>query len=82
MSKSSERLTDIRTVRHALLIGLESFGEIERIGDAFDTRASYSEQPPPDDLKPIHPTGSPDTIGRFAEALRVLEMMESALDEC
>ena len=80
MSDKSERLIDIRTIRHALLIGLESFGEIERVGDAFETRTQTGKQTLPKDLMPIHPTGSPDTVGRFAAALRVLDMMESALE--
>lgn len=80
MSEAFERLTDIRTVRHALLLGLESFGEVERVIDAFDSRAMYDKQSPAKELRPLHPTGSPDTVGRFAAALRVLDMMESELE--
>jgi hypothetical protein len=32
-------------------------------------------RPLPDELRPIHPTGAADTIGDFAEALRVLESL-------
>ena len=56
----------------ALLIGLDSFGEIERLGDAYLARAELSGEHLPDDLKPIHPTGMSDTVGIFASALRSL----------
>lgn len=80
MSEAYERLTDIRTVRHALLLGLESFGEVERVIDAFESRAMYGNQPLAKELRPLHPTGSPDTVGRFAAALRVLDAMEGELE--
>lgn len=72
-----ERREEIRRIRHALLIGLESFGEIERVIDLHEL-LSGSENPPDHELRPLHPTGSPNTIGVFACALRLLESMEVA----
>ena len=60
-------------MRNALLIGLDSFGEIERITDCYDTQVEISKHPIDGDLNPIHPTGTSDAIGCFAEALRYLE---------
>lgn len=75
MSNATEQQEDIRRIRTALLIGLESFGEIERITDRYDALEAFSKAPDTD-LRPIHPTGAPDTIGVFACALRLLESME------
>lgn len=66
---------DIRKIREALLIGLESFGELERVIDQFQLLESCG-RPASKELRPIHPTGAPDTIGVFAAALRLLELME------
>ena len=76
MTDTRELKIEIRKIRTALLIGLESFGEIERITDRYDALESFS-QSPDTDLRPIHPTGAPDTIGVFACALRLLESMET-----
>lgn len=57
----------------ALLIGLESFGEVERVINRFDIEVA-SNQNPFDDLRPIHPTGCSDTVGVFAAALRYLHV--------
>lgn len=59
------------SILHALLIGLDSYGEIERIDDAHRLFASMNRDLP-DELKPLHPTGAPDTIGTFTNALRLL----------
>lgn len=61
---------DISGIRHALLIGLESFGEVERLDDQ---QGLFSWVKLPEQLRVIHPTGAPDTIGVFANALRILE---------
>lgn len=60
----------------ALLIGLESFGEIERLEDAV---SRYRDAPIGDKLPNkflhIHPTESADTIGVFAAALRYMNQV-------
>lgn len=61
-----------KVITDALLIGLGSFGEIERIDDevqGFDLARTVQI---PDSVRPTHPTGSNDTIGLFAEALRYM----------
>jgi len=78
MSDTYEQQVTIRHIRKVLLIGLESFGEIERITDRFESLKSCSLKPDAD-LRPIHPTGTADTIGEFAMALRYLENMEDEL---
>lgn len=60
----------VAAVRYALLIGLDSYGEIERLRD----HPAMSHQAVADGLRPIHPTGSNETIGDFATALRYIEI--------
>lgn len=62
----------VTAIRRALLIGLSSFGEIERI-DNECALIKIGGEDAPEGLKPIHPTGSSDTVGEFANALRFLE---------
>lgn len=69
-------LTTCRKIREALLIGLSSFGEIERLDNAYDIHVKIGHEQIPDDLCPIHPTGSADTIGQFADALRAIDTLE------
>jgi hypothetical protein len=68
---SAETLTldaeEVRAIRKAMLIGLDSYGEIERLSNQADCNDI------PEEWKPIHPTGSSETIGQFATALRYLE---------
>ena len=59
---------EVRAIRKALLIGLDSYGEIERLSNQADCCNGI-----PEEWKPIHPTGSSETIGDFATALRYLE---------
>lgn len=61
----------VKAIRSALIIGLSSFGEIERLCNRADIHESY-EAPLPEGLKPIHPTGCADTVGVFANALAYL----------
>lgn len=63
---------EVKAVRHALLIGLDSYGEIERLTNEVEFHkmrggADLGE------LRPLHPTGSAHTVGDFAAALRFLE---------
>lgn len=78
---SKQDLQDnIRSIRKALLIGLECYGEVERITDHHDSLTSFGGNKPDAGLRPIHPTGSPETIGMFACALRLLSVMEESHD--
>lgn len=67
---------EIDTIRNALLIGLASYGEVERLAEARQTREACGREVP-EDLRVIHPTGSPTTVSEFAEALRALEYARS-----
>jgi hypothetical protein len=64
-------------IMKALLIGLESFGEIERLTDRVEVASKVCGETIPNGCTPIHPTGEPDTIGCFAQALRVLHGAQS-----
>ncbi len=77
-----DRLDHIRIIRHALLIGLDSYGEIERIINAVDIRELYGKEVA-GNLKPKSPTAgdSGEAIGEFAQALRLLELMEREVSE-
>jgi len=55
-------------IRDVLLIGLTSYGEIERLADAQEKEKVCGNEIP-DGLRVIHPTGSADTVSDFAEAL-------------
>ncbi|MBL8500468.1 MAG: hypothetical protein LZF85_07980 [Nitrosomonas sp.] len=62
-----------KVIADALLIGLESYGEIERIDNAVSMADVSTNGCLPDSIRPIHPTGSADTIGVFAAALRYMQ---------
>lgn len=64
-------------IMKALLIGLESFGEIERLIDRVEVATKVGGETLPDGCTPVHPTGAPDTIGCFAHALRALHGAQS-----
>jgi hypothetical protein len=64
---------DRDAIMGALLIGLDSFGEIERLTNSVNSAGTG-------DLTPLHPTGAPDTVGKFAHALRALHTAQP-LDE-
>jgi len=63
-------LSEIEAIERALLIGLESFGEVERVIDKFEMKEMCGHAPNRE-MRPLHPTGSPETIGWFATALRI-----------
>ena len=67
---------ELREIRNALHIGLASYGEIERLTNSYGL-AELSGKRPATDLKPIHPTGAPDTVSMFANALRYVDMLEA-----
>lgn len=66
---------NIRMIREALHIGLECYGEVERVADVYDLHATHGGDLPKS-LRPLHPTGTNDAVCRFAYALRALEQME------
>jgi len=65
-----------KAIADALLIGLESYGEIERVDNAL----RVAEQNPdigslPYSLQPIFPLSSDDPIGVFATAMRYMQQI-------
>lgn len=75
---TDELREQLRSIRRAVHIGLESFGEIERVTDAYELLESCGHSLN-DRLRPIHPTGSSDTIGVFTSALRALDNLEQVV---
>ena len=71
-------LAACRSIRKALLVGLASLGEVERVSREVSFRSEVGESIP-DELRPIHPTGTDDTIGNFAEALMYVDVIENEL---
>lgn len=69
-----------RKIREALLVGLSSFGEIERLDNAYDIHVEIGRERIPKDLRPLHPTGSADTVGNFADALRAINTLEYVIE--
>lgn len=63
--------SELHVIRHALLMGLGSYGEIERLIDASKV-AALCESPFPKEAIPLHPTGDAGTIGKFAFALSLV----------
>jgi hypothetical protein len=61
----------VKVIRHALLIGLQSFGEIERVLDHIDGITANGDGIPKLAI-PRHPTESADTVSAFASALSYL----------
>lgn len=65
-----------REINRALLIGLESFGEIERVTNAIEmTENMTSIGKLPKSVHPLHPTGSADTVGMFVAAMRYMQQV-------
>lgn len=62
---------DVQAIRRALIIGLDSYGEIERVLGYADAMKTAGQELPKDAI-PLHPTGSDQTIGFFASALACL----------
>ena len=74
----TDLIDQLRAIRHARHIGLESFGEVERVTDRYKVLEMCGATLDKG-LKPLHPTGASDTVGVFATALRYLDDMEPAL---
>lgn len=66
---------EVTMVRRALLIGLGSYGEIQRLRNAVELCKMAGESVPRE-MHPIDPTGSAHTICEFSEALRAMEHAE------
>jgi hypothetical protein len=64
----------VRDIRKALVIGLTSYGEIERLSNLAGM-ADLCGKSVEEDSRPIHPTGSADTVGIFASALAYLNAL-------
>lgn len=69
-----DRQTTIVAIRRALLVGLASYGEIERLTDVAELLDELGQLPK--GLMPIHPTGSANTVSEIADALRLLDSLE------
>lgn len=80
LTQRRDFLSELRAIRQALHIGLESFGEIERVTNEFDLRRTF-DSGLAKELRPVHPTGAADTIGQFAAALRLLDSLEDGADK-
>lgn len=61
-------------IRAALLVGLASYGEVDKLCDCANVLREMGT-PLPDLFSPTHPTGSDDTVGQFAEALSYLNQI-------
>lgn len=62
---------DVKAIRRALIIGLDSYGEIERVLGYINATKAIGQGLPKDAI-PLHPTGSDETIGAFSHALACL----------
>lgn len=61
----------VKAIRHALLVGLQSYGEIERVLDRIES-ASEAGTNVDGVLAPRHPTSDAGTILIFTAALALL----------
>lgn len=73
--------SQVAIVRNALLTGLHSFAEIERTTNEY-ALATIGYPELKNDvhflaMRPLHPTGAPDTCGDFAAALSFIEAPRS-----
>jgi hypothetical protein len=65
---------DVELIREMLLVGLASYGEIEKTISAFDL-AALRTAPVSDGARPAHPTGESDTVAKFAAVLHCLHRL-------
>lgn len=79
MTKKNELILNAEQqeeIMRALLIGLECFGEIERIEDEIEKfDCLHGGNPIAREVRPIHPTGSIGTLKVFAAALRDMQQV-------
>lgn len=78
MDKSNHILDSdqVKRIRRALLVGLASYGEIERLSNGQEIQKACGIETP-EELRVIHPTGAADTVSDFATALCFLDQLES-----
>jgi hypothetical protein len=69
-----EARVSLEKIREVLLIGLASYGELERLSDAQQIAKLCSNEIP-EDLRVKHPARSPDTVSEFAEALIYVDLV-------
>ncbi len=62
----------VKIIRRALLVGLSSLGEVERLVNAQEL-AKLAGDNIPDELRALQTTGDANTISEFACALRFFE---------
>jgi len=64
---------EVDTIRHALLIGLSAFGQVEEAREAFKSFESAGhDMTMLRGLCPRHPTGDGGVVSQFANALQML----------
>jgi hypothetical protein len=65
----------VTIIRRALLNGLASYAEIERLANEQHVHEICGREVP-EGLRVVHPTGAADTLVEFADAIRMLEYAE------
>ncbi|WP_296701564.1 hypothetical protein [Thiocapsa sp. UBA6158] len=70
----------LELVTDLLLVGLQSFGEIERLLNGAKLQQLAGE-PVPEMMRPIHPTGDAETVSKFADALRLTRNLPAAIEQ-
>ena len=64
-------LAQVRTIREALLVGLSSYGEVERLSSEFRC-AEIAGSPYPKAMQPMDSSGDPNQVCEFAAALQYI----------
>ena len=72
-AKSKELAYQVKQIRHALIIGLSSYAEIQRIEDSYLVLKEFGKTPIDDRLKPVGQVAFANVA--FAAALAALEAM-------
>jgi hypothetical protein len=70
----------IRQLRQALILGLQSTSELDRLDDAWGKHVDICGKEIPDDLRPIT-SGMVGDFAIFADAFSYLENLERSIDE-
>ncbi|MFB1488398.1 MULTISPECIES: hypothetical protein [unclassified Thiocapsa] len=67
----------LELVTDMLLVGLQSYGEVERLTAAADI-CELGGRRLPRSMRPIDPAGDPETISKFADALRLIRNLRKS----
>ncbi len=67
--------SSIDAIREALVIGLTSFGEIDRLTEETKLLQAIGK-PVPEQMLPMHPTACIGTVSTFSAAFMELEALE------